>query len=780
MNSIQKALGLVLLAFLVFSFLPLGATTNALWQSATSGTASASAAGSTLERATPASVNHIVPLSILVYTQYVDDAPGGELENTLAAINETYSTDYYYTNLTNYVNLATALPGHQILLIPEQENANSTITKAIGTAWASTLTQFVTGGGIVILMDYISLSSLEVAPTVHIYNASGLLKAYGPASHAAFPVNLVNTSDALARGIAAGWVNPDGTLTFSSAEGTVVVDDGTYPVVTHKIVGKGHVVLLGYDLFNREPNADEILANAIRLHRHVVFDASHAPFGNIFGALSSFADDLVGEGFAVSSMGSFSAGLIQACDVLVLIAGSTAYSPAEANVIRDFVLGGGGLFVAPDWGPFGDELDPVTTGFGFVRNATAYMLDSDDSPGPASYIVYDNSGSNQNIVNHSVTLAVDRLELDRPGGLITVPAGAVTLVSTDTDGTSTWSGGGPANGIALAAALVTGGSGRVFVVADWDFMSDSNDPDADGVQTYFDSDNDFFLVNSIRWLSAAGVKERIVLFEESHGASWLATISYLGFAKYLTSNGYTVYWMETFYASLVNRSHVLVICDGAANYTASELQAIKAFVAAGGGLLIIGGYGASGTQVDPICNQFGLDLHDTYYLRDSDDNEGSINNVVYSGTNIRTHPIMTGIQRIEVYTGTGLVSIGTGAALITTDTDGTTTWSNGDPANGISVFAATEYGLGHVVVVTEKQFFRYNADADADGEPNFFDSDNNLFAVNVIAWLSEPQVPVVTPVFPWWLLPLIVVIIVVIIVVVVLALVLRKRGAAKK
>ncbi|MFX1253695.1 MAG: hypothetical protein ACFFCZ_18935, partial [Promethearchaeota archaeon] len=168
------------------------------------------------------------------------------------------------------------MPGHDILLIPEQENANKTIMEPIGTAWASTLTDFVTNGGIVILMDCYSLPYSEDGPTSHLYNASGLMQIDGinPAGSVG-TANVVNSSDALSRGIASSWGMVSGTISFDISDGTTVVDDGTDPLVVHKIMGQGHVVLLGFDLFNRETNYDTLLANAIRLYRHVVFDESH-------------------------------------------------------------------------------------------------------------------------------------------------------------------------------------------------------------------------------------------------------------------------------------------------------------------------------------------------------------------------------------------------------------------------------------------------------------------------------------------------------------------------
>ncbi|MFX1255535.1 MAG: hypothetical protein ACFFCZ_28285, partial [Promethearchaeota archaeon] len=490
----------------------------------------------------------------------------------------------------------------------------------------------------------------------------------------------------------------------------------------------------------RETNYDTLLANAIRLYRHVVFDESHSPYNTILADFSDFADDLVNEGFAVSSMGDFSPAFFGAAEILVLTTGTTTYTSAEADAIEAFVQDGGGLFVATDYGSFGDELDQVTERFGFIRNKTAYLTDTDDTIAGDSYNVYDGA----NIANHSITLDVSRLELDRPGGFTDLPSNAVTLVSTDTDGTSDWHTGQPADGVPIAAAVTTVGDGRVAVVCDMNFMDDSTNPDADGETTYSDSDNDVFLINNIRWLSAAGLKERIVLFDESHNPFFSVNSGYLDFGNYLTLNGYTLQWMTTFYASLLETAHVLFICDGTVDYTTSEITAIVDFVAAGGGLFLIGDLSTYHDKIDPIANEFGMDYNDTGYLEDSDDHDpvGEAY-ILYNESNFGAHPIMEGISRIEVDLGTAFDSIGTGTALVTTDTDGTCSWSDGGLANGLAVFAAQEHELGRVVAVSDVQLVHSGYDADSDGIPQLYEHDNILFTLNSFQWLVENRAPVV-------------------------------------
>ncbi|MFX1492473.1 MAG: hypothetical protein ACFFBU_09450, partial [Promethearchaeota archaeon] len=311
--KILKITSLVLLAILCIPFLPMSSASTAqpLVSIETS-------IVKTMDPVLPSPElpHRLIPLRILLYSQYADDT--NELPSTLLAINNTYGTDYYLTELLDYTNLASALPGHDILLIPEQEMSNIAMMQTIGTAWASILPDWVNGGGIVILMDF--ANATFYGQGIHILNESGLMTISGVTDY--YPagslttVYRVDTSDALTRGVAASWSAQSGTISVDTTDGTIIADDGTDPVVVHKIMGQGHIVFLGFDLYATDPNYELLLGNAIRLHRHVVFDSSHFNYGDIFGSYSSYADDLVTAGFAVSNMGTFNPALFDACDVL--------------------------------------------------------------------------------------------------------------------------------------------------------------------------------------------------------------------------------------------------------------------------------------------------------------------------------------------------------------------------------------------------------------------------------------------------------------------------------
>lgn len=691
----------------------------------------------------PEPPHRLVPLSIIVYTEYADLAAGEEFENTMTAIDNNYGTDYYYTNLADYTDLGALLPGHNILLIPEQELAFFSDMITIGNSWAPILTDFVNNGGIVIVCD--GASSVEGptwprGPSSRLLNETGLMTIYGIWNFLGTNF-LVDTRDALSRGVAASWASTSMTVAFDTPETTVIVDNSTNPVVVHKPIGKGHVVLIGFDFYSSQPDMEIILANAIRLHRHVVFDESHTPLQTIAGEFSTFASVLVAEGFAVSSMDSFSSAYIDACDVLVIPFCGDFYTPSQKTQIEDFVLQGGGLYLLGDWGTFGEEVNDVANVFGFNLNDSR-IEDTDDNeaplnnPGHAFY-----TGSN--IHNHSLTIDVYGVQFYYGNGIIEMPPHAIPIITSDTDPTAIWYDGGPARGVPLYAASIHGG-GRVVVSADGDFLRDPSDSDNDGTSNFFDRDNEGLAINTIRWLSAAGIVERKVLFDASH-SPYISFSSYQSFANYLTSNGYTVHWMTTFYATLVETTHVLVIPGGTNAYSPAENMTIRNFVDSGGGIMFLADWTFFGDNLLPIAHEFGMSHNNSYaYLSDSDDGTGGgLSGITYEGANILPHPITEGVNRIYVDRGTAMINLGGGASLVMTDNDGTSEWYNGTayvgPAGALSVYAANTFGLGRIVYITDINFL---------DSITYMKEDNNLFLVNAFQWLSENRAPVITLTYP--------------------------------
>ncbi|MFX1606895.1 MAG: hypothetical protein ACFFDD_13455, partial [Promethearchaeota archaeon] len=474
---------------------------------------------------------NISPPSILVYTEFVDDRPGEEYENTMTAINNTFGIDYLYTNLTDYNNLDAQLPGNDILLIPEQENANTNIMKTVGTTWASTLTTFVDSGGVVVLLDF----GNETAPGLglHIYNASGLMQL-GPVlgqypSAALMEMNRLPSSfgDALGRQVKYRWVPRNNTFAVTTTDGTIAFADyDTHnPVCVHKIMGHGHVVFLGFDLSDPGPYYEQIVGNSIRLPNHVVFDYSqHSDYTwtnehpddyyeDDHPAIA-FVEDLVEAGFAVSRMDTLDAAFLNASDVLVCPLPEQYihdYDAGEIAILDAYVANGGSIFIQSDCTTFGDNIRALANNFGYDWSRDT-LIDTDDTMRywVESQIAYEGD----NILSHPITYNVSRVEFYASDAFTTLPANAERIIVTDWDMTTCWGEGGwfdnwlGADGLTLMAVSVYG-AGKVSVVLDGNFMDfesrdytrDIVDTDIDGEIDYYDSDNDVLLLNTIHWLA---------------------------------------------------------------------------------------------------------------------------------------------------------------------------------------------------------------------------------------------------------------------------------------
>ncbi|MFW9909184.1 MAG: hypothetical protein ACFFEF_11470 [Candidatus Thorarchaeota archaeon] len=474
----------------------------------------------------PSEAPSISPPHILVYTEFVNQTAGEEFENTMTAINNTYGTNYQLTALVNFTLLDSLLPGKDILLIPEQESANVTKMKAVGTYWASTLTTFVEDGGVVVMLDF----GNEAAPGLglHIYNESGLMQ-FGPVlgqypSAALTEMHRHTFGDALGRKVTYRWTPRSHTFAVTNTDGTNVFDDYSTNnrVVIHKIMGHGHIVFMAFDMSDADQYYEQILGNAIRLPNHVVFDASQQTeytwtnervdqyYTDDHPAIA-FVEDLVEAGFAVSRMDTFSAAFLNASDVVICPIPHSSlgdYNAGEIAILNAFVANGGSIFIQSDWSTYGDDIRALANNFGYDW-ARDDLWDTDDAMNwyYESQIAY----TGDNILSHPITYNVSRVEFYASDGFTTLPPNAERIIVTDWDNTVCWGEGGwydnwlGAYGITLMA-VSTYGAGKVSVVLDSNFMDSityplDEDQDNDGVIDYFDSDNDVLLLNTIHWLA---------------------------------------------------------------------------------------------------------------------------------------------------------------------------------------------------------------------------------------------------------------------------------------
>jgi hypothetical protein len=652
-----------------------------------------------------------------------------------------YGYTFDYWNLTDHTFLnPNYLNNYDVFLIMEQENANNTEMDIVAAAWSGFIGDWVLAGGVVICMAY---WEEDFAATTRILNGTGLMEIYNPTDQAYNPVTITNSNDPLAFGVSA-FTGPDGTISFDTPDGEEIFGAGGQTVVAHRYLGRGHVVMLGFDLFDTDPNAITLLANAVRLTRLAVFDNSHNQDYDPYVGLNTFATDIQTQfGFAIATMNTWDPALVETSQVLVIVANTPSPIPlntTEVNFITDFVGGGGGLFATSDVHVFGNMTDPLLEEFGFIRNKTSgYIADTDDNDGN----MYQPTYGPENIANHSATIGVSSVQLMGSTAFIDIPGNAKSLIWSDHDNTTVWQGGDPAEGLYLAASL-NFGAGRVFALADGDFLSD-NDYDTDGTDEYFDLANEYLVGSAMIWLSASGIVEKTVLMEESHSPYYNHN-SLRVLMRLLSFNGFNVRWASTFSEQLIDEADVMFIMSGGSeNYTAPEKEVIYNFVDRGGGLFLTCDWTGYEVPTNDIAMEFGLVVNGSSYLFDDNDTISSY--TAYSGANIADHPIMHSVYRIEIDRSPGFASIGSGTALVTTDDDGTSHWAAGGAADSVPVIAATEYGMGRVVVLPDINFFT-SSDIDGDGYSFPYDSDNDIFIANSFYWFVEnrhPEVEVLTP-----------------------------------
>jgi len=683
-------------------------------------------------------------VSILIYSEIADTTAGEEWENVMDSLIANLEGKFTYKNLTDYTQLGSMIDEFDVLLILESENGNYTFADTVNAAWAGILPGFVADGGIAVCMTYGPNSAMR-GVSLGIINGT-LIDTYNPSTAYTHQIDLFDSNDALARNVPASYTGASGSLGFDAPGVTKVMEDNTNskPVVVHKIMGKGHVVVLGFDMFTAGIVAqDMLLKNAILLHRHIVFDNSHSQGYSITGEMSEIANDLPYYGFSVSSIDTFDSDVLAACDIFVITYAGAVYNTTEIEIIHDFVSDGGGLFISTEITTYGDELDDLINDFGFVRNTTHDIEDSDEFS--SIYENYPRFAQPDNFEIHSATINVDVMEFYTTTGFISMPSSAIPLVVTDSDGTATWGGIDSAAGVPIAAANLVG-EGRIIVLGDTAPFRNT-DLDSDGSSSYTDSDNELFLRNSFRWLSAAGIPEQTVLFDQSHGPWGYISSTWNALANFLIFNGYNVEYMPIFSPEAYEDSDILVICDGTVDYNATELAHIEGYVAGGGGLLLWGDVNALAQQVDPIAQEFGIHVNTTGTLHDSDDYVSGTNYIIWDGNNIKTHPITDGVERLEVYSGGALISMATGSVLVSTDGDGTTTWNDGTPAISLPVYGATTHNQGRVVYLSDIDLGRI-VDGDGDGFGCLYDSDNPIFVANVFKWLAENRAPIVEVLSP--------------------------------
>jgi hypothetical protein len=189
---------------------------------------------------------------------------------------------------------------------------------------------------------------------------------------------------------------------------------------------------------------------------------------------------------------------------------------------------------------------------------------------------------------------------------------------------------------------------------------------------------------------------------------------------------------------------VLVISDRWKDFAASEISDIKDFVRSGKGLLLIGvGWSWVDYQKQPIQKfpinvlgqEFSMTVNDDVVADETDNRGEPVNPIFHTFT---CHPITYGLSKVSPAKGmlpSSLTISGSSQAVITGDSDAYSTYHQQVYPRGRSppVGAVNTYGSGRVALFGHDGFFTV-----MDGT-GLYDYDNLRLALNVFAWLSQPE-----------------------------------------
>jgi hypothetical protein len=353
--------------------------------------------------------SRIVPVQyapkILAYVEYADY--WREYQNTLKAIESTFGPNYELTELWYYGQLDEMLSGKDILLIPEQEYAYLYLMQMIGSVWAQTLSQFLERGGTIILCDF----NGGYGGTYGILTGAGLMSISWANYRTWYTLYVVDPEDPIAQGVSPTFTAPDGTISFVTQEANVVVNDGTYPVVIHKKVGRGSIVLLGFDFFSSNKDTERMLGNAVALASYITLSispSSGSPGTKVMvsgakatadGIVSIYWDDVFVENVTANNVGEFQYELTVPIGASIEVhqitavdtsTGRTASAPFKVIIIT----------LNPASGPVGTKV--VINGSGFTPETKAGITFNDMLIG---YAQVDNFGNFTFIFNIPLSTA---------------------------------------------------------------------------------------------------------------------------------------------------------------------------------------------------------------------------------------------------------------------------------------------------------------------------------------------------------------------------------------
>ena len=265
-----------------------------------------------------------------------------------------------------------------------------------------------------------------------------------------------------------------------------------------------------------------------------------------------------------------------------------------------------------------------------------------------------------------------------------------------------------------------------------------------------------------------------VAYDEGHHNRHTANGTYRPFVDLIRHDGYEVETLhDPLTTTILAPFRVLVIVGAKSEgdtsagpaFTETECDAIQAYVANGGALLLITDHFPFGSAVEALGRRFGVEMSkgmtvdSVAFDQESKDNS----QLVFSRENglLAGHAVTDGrspqerVWRVVTFTGQSVRGPDESALLLklsptavnhqaipTVKHEGSTTrvevaWGEGTPAVGWGQAIALVHGQGRVVVLGEAAMLSAQRDGDRRIGMNLPGNDNRQLALNIMHWLSR-------------------------------------------
>jgi|SoiMethySBSTD1v2_1073268.scaffolds.fasta_scaffold00805_36 hypothetical protein len=266
----------------------------------------------------------------------------------------------------------------------------------------------------------------------------------------------------------------------------------------------------------------------------VLVDEAHANFHTVSGRYKPFADLLSADGYRVmAGTQPFTATSLHAARVVVIAnaLGSginasnmnnppSAFTDAECDAMRDWVAGGGSLFLIADHSPFGATAASLASRFG-VEMGKGYAWDGSNRKDPTTNITH--TRATGALGDHPIMRGVNTV-VAFTGQSLSVPAGAAVLLklgpatyesdaATGAADMTAYQSGNPTGARSVAGRAqglaIEFGKGRVVMTAEAAMFSaqvmrlteNGKTSETKMGMNVPGNDNQQFLLNIMRWLT---------------------------------------------------------------------------------------------------------------------------------------------------------------------------------------------------------------------------------------------------------------------------------------